>query len=161
MAFNMHKELGHGAKGELRIVKAYSDVLEHRPNIREYDIVSLPNNKTIEVKTEYRYSLQSTPNFFMERYSDDINYKPGGPWRALEDVVDLYVQYFIQNDALFVFNDLEALVEELDRQTATRKLITVPQDHGRYNTLGYPIARASLKEFYEQIKIGERKELFL
>jgi len=161
MAFNMHKELGHGEKGELRIVKAYSDILEHRPNIREYDIVSLPNNKTIEVKTEYRYSLQNTPNFFMERYSDDINYKSGGPWRAFEDSIDLYIQYFIQNDTLFVFSALKPLVKELDRLTVTRKPVTVPQDHGRYNTLGYPIARASLKDFYEQITIGERKELFL
>lgn len=161
MAFNMKQELGHGKRGELNIVEAYSDILVHSPDVSEYDIISIPNNKTIEVKTEYRYNLQNTPNFFMERYSDDVNYKLGGPWRALEDKVDLYVQYFIQDSILFIFSDLKSLVQGLDSQILGRRFVIIPQDHGRYNTLGIPIARSSLSSFYEQIKLGERKELFL
>lgn len=161
MSFNMREELKHGEKGELDIVRAYPRILVHRPDIEEYDIDSIPNGLTIEVKTEYRWSLKNTPNFFMEKFSDDINYKPGGPWRALNDNIDLYIQYFIQDGVLFIFKNIKGLVEELGRQGFGRKLVPVEQDHGRYNTLGYPVSRKSLEHLYTEVSIGEREDLLV
>lgn len=151
--FEFNKQEEKGKAGERSILKAWPDKFEWFDG-DEYDLV-YNLTTSVEVKTETRWTLQNTPNFFMERYSDDIKFKSGGPWRAEEDNVDVFISYFIQNDVLFWFDDVQALVKRCEEGISEFNVKVKYINNGRYNTIGYPIRRYWFKDLYKKINIGD------
>jgi hypothetical protein len=150
--FKFDKQERKGKVGESRIIKAWPDQFEWFSG-NEYDLILKPDT-SVEVKTETDYSLQSSPNFFMERYSEDITFKPGGPWRAKEDNVDIFISYFIQNDILFWFDNVEKLVERCEEGIKKFNIRVSYVKNRGYHTIGYPIRRYWFEDLYEEIEIG-------
>lgn len=150
--FQFNRQEKKGKVGESRILKAWPEQFEWFDG-NEYDLIFKPD-KSVEVKTETNYSLESTPNFFMEKYSDDIKFKLGGPWRAEKDNIDVFISYFIQNGILFWFDDMEKLVECCEEGIKEFKIREVYVKNRGYNTIGYPIRRYWFKDLYKEIEIG-------
>lgn len=96
---------------------------------------------TVEVKTD-SYDMDKTVNFFIERWSDIANQKPGGPWQSLEHGAKYFVYWFPKNGTAFVFETLE-LVTYLNTVLADYQSITIP--NRAWVTVGYKIPRETLK----------------
>jgi hypothetical protein len=146
-----------GDKGENLLEKYYGDYVK-RLDGRENDFVILNDNRLLEQKSD-QYRLATTPNFFMERYSNDKWYPPGGPWQALEKGSNVYLYYFMNDKTFFWFDSVTVLVETLEVLTRGHRLVEVynrPKD-GRppYNTLGFLVKREQLKDLYKTFKLGE------
>jgi hypothetical protein len=116
--------------------------------------VYIPKNGKVEVKTEYNLTLKSTPNFFMEKFGDDIKFKLGGPFRAQQDNVDIFISFFIQDATLFWFDDVDVLVDRCEKGIIEFNIQPKYIKNKGYNTIGYPIPRYWFKDLYKQIKLG-------
>lgn len=135
--FTFEEQLKVGNKGEKIFTSLYKDI-EKADGIK-YDFIL--NSKTIELKTD-TYSMDKTPNFFMEHISDIKSGKLGGPWRALNDNVDYFVYMFINEKMCFWFEP-KPLVDFLDEhiKTASYKVI---RNRG-WTSHGYAVKRDILK----------------
>ena len=119
MCFTFTQQLKTGNKGEKLLKDAFPFHLEKSKDLK-YDFYCPDTNQTIELKTD-TYRLAKTENFFMERLSDIDSRKPGGPWRALQDNVDVFIYMFINDNTYYQFNDIPALVERLNLITRTMR----------------------------------------
>ena len=151
--FEFNKQERRGKLGETLIIKAWPGLFEWSSDSR-YDLIYLPENKKVEVKTEYKWTLENTPNFFMEEFSDDIKFKLGGPFRAQQDNIDIFISFFINNLVLFWFDDVDALVERCKEGIFKFKLQPKYIKNRGYNTIGYPIRRYWFENLYKQIELG-------
>lgn len=144
-----------GDLGEMALARAYPKQLKRLDGI-ENDF-KIKNSGFLELKTD-TYDMARTPNFFMERYSDDHNFKNGGPWYALEKGSNVFLYYFTKNKKLFWFDDVKALVELLEQLTRNVMPIKIP-NKGRYvssyNTLGYKVPRQMLTNLYKEFELGD------
>jgi len=157
------KSMTLGERGEQLFGERYTGQVEWAGG-REYDfnIMLLANGKT-ELKTD-DYLMTDTPNFFIEKFSNDMNKKPGGPYSAYLNGVDYFIYMFINDRKLFVFRDLLSLVADVDHYAHTNGLTLTPVKNevwsGKYyNTLGYKIPRVALKHLYKEINLGDRLPL--
>jgi hypothetical protein len=98
----------------------------------------------IEIKTE-QYELDEgidsrqgrrSPNFAIERYSNEATKKPGGPWRAKQDGVEWYLHLFEPCGRFFVFRteSLYAAACEIEASNSWKPFRC--QNRG-YVTFGY------------------------
>jgi hypothetical protein len=158
--FNFEKEYKHGRLGECRLVKHYCDAFDFYTKDNRFDLVCKFDNEPVEIKTETRYALDKTPNFFIEKISNDVNMKIGGPKRTMRDGGKRYAHYFLIDNVLFWFHKVDKLVERVDKleNLGGLKLIKVP--NMGYNTWGYPIRRDLFDDLYYKIRIGVDDELF-
>jgi hypothetical protein len=153
------KSLTVGEQGEQLFGNYYPGQVEWAGG-REYDftILLVPNGKT-ELKSD-DYPKSDTPNFFIERYSNDRDYKPGGPYSAYLNGVDYFIYQYLKDKKLFVFKDLLALVSNVDYYALINQLPLTPVQNkvgrGMYNTLGYKIPREALSHLYKEINLGDR-----
>jgi len=153
------KSLTVGEKGEQLFGNYYTGQVEWAGG-REYDftILLVPDGKT-ELKSD-DYPMSKTPNFFIEKFSNDKDYKPGGPYSAFLNGVDYFIYQFLNDKRLFVFKDLLSLVADVDDYVHRSGLELTPVrnevGYGMYNTLGYKIPRTALKHLYKEIRLGDR-----
>ena len=85
---------------------------------RRWDLVH-EDGRTLELKVERR-PWSETHNVFFEH---QVAGKPGGPWRALEDGVSLYVHLFHQPEPMaLVWEDVEGLVGWCDDWLKTTRV---------------------------------------
>ena len=99
--FNFKDQMRIGDIGEAEFIKIY-EKLEPKKSIKNRKIdFTLNNGKTIELKTD-SYSMEKTPNFFMEKETilPDERVILGGPWRSKDHKVDYFVYYYM-NDKVF------------------------------------------------------------
>lgn len=150
--FEFGKQNDIGQAGERLVVNNYSDIgyydEDHSTDLLHKD------GRKIELKTD-TYSMKRTPNFFMERYSNDTAYAPGGPWQALEKGSDIFIYMFVNNKKLFVFEDITALIRELEELIKTYNMQLVPIKNKGYNTLGYKIPRETLSHLFKEVTLGD------
>ena len=147
--FDFQKQLKVGAKGEELFLSLY-------PNVTKTDGIKHDfewNGKTIELKTD-TYSMEDTPNFFMEHISDvksmdSPKTKMGGPWRALEDGVDYFVYMFSKQKKCFWFRPKD-LVKFLDEHIKTLGYKVI-RNKG-WTSRGYAVAREKVSHLYLDIK---------
>ena len=138
-----------GDIGEADFVKIY-EKLKPKKSVENRQIdFTLNNGKTIELKTD-SYSMNNTPNFFMEKntVSHDDTSKSGSPWRSKEHKIDYFVYYYM-NDKVFFWFEPKSLCKFLDKYIKSNKLnpITIPNKDGKgrkYKSFGYKIPRDSL-----------------
>lgn len=100
-----------------------------------YDL--LWSGKSIELKTD-TYSMSSTENFFMEKYSNDKDYALGGPFRAAKDCVDYFCYLFINDRMIFWFEPLP-LVNFLETYIIGQKPKEIK--NVKWTTIGYTVPR--------------------
>lgn len=156
MSFNMKEQISKGNLGRMTLVSLAPYFFKFRDVAKNYELSHAVTGELIDVKTEFR-TIADTPNFFMERFSDDINFKFGGPWRTMQENIPIFVSYFVQDNVVFWFNDVPSLVAKLEEITVGRRLLKIAQDHGQYKTLGYTVKRELLDHLYEEIYIGARE----
>lgn len=133
-----------GQNGEQDVFDRYYRKLDIYEG-KEYDFTVKSTGKSLEVKTD-TYSMDKTSNFFMERYSDvnKKDTKPGGPWRAAADGVDIFLYYFVRDNTWFQFCDLPKLVERLNTLHAGSGLVYI-RNRG-WTTGGYKCAREDVMD---------------
>lgn len=143
--FDFKKQLTVGAKGEDLFLSLY-------PEVKKADGIKFDftwKNKTIELKTD-TYSMEDTPNFFMEHLSDAKNAaKLGGPWRALNDGVDYFVYLYQKQKKCFWFKPAP-LVKFLDEHIKTLGYKVI-RNKG-WSTRGYCVKREDISHLYIDIK---------
>jgi hypothetical protein len=104
--FDFNQQLGTGDIGEKDFQKYYPELLAVKSKEDLKFDFTLKNGDKVELKTD-TYGLDETPNYFMEYYSDSKNLKVGGPWRAYEDSIDLFIYYFVKDRTFFWFRTKE------------------------------------------------------
>ncbi len=158
--FKFKPKLEEGSFGEQKIIKAWPNNFIRYTDGREHDLIVLPRNSSVEVKTETYWTLDSSSNFFMERFSKDTTFDSGGPWRAYEDSVEIFISFFIQNGVLFWFEDLEKLIYKIEDYVKkyNKRPSSIP--NFGYNTIGWAIPRHYLEDCYVRLELGQRTNLF-
>ena len=139
--FDFKKQLKVGARGEELFLSLYPQIT--KADGIKYDFTM--GDKTIELKTD-TYSMDKTPNMFMEHLSDTKNTeKVGGPWRALNDGVTYFAYMYIEQKQVFWFHPKE-LVDFMNEyiKQASYKVI---RNKG-WTSIGYAVPREKLKHLF-------------
>ncbi len=145
--FDFKAQLEFGDRGEELFIENYPKdrgTLEIYPG-REYDFTR-SDGKKVELKTD-SYNIHKTENFFFERYSD-INKqdKPGGPWRAYEDQVDIFYYMFVRHNICFEFNISKEFIDAINKYTEKKGLVYI-KNKG-WITGGYKVPRKIVEQYY-------------
>ena len=135
------KDLLRGDKGEAVIEKRY--LCKKSKDLR-YDLISA-KGKTWEVKTDY-YDMKKTPNFFIEKISNEEKNTLGGPWRAHKDGVEIFSYLYFKNRKHYIW-EVDTLVEQLEKLVEGKEMTSVKNEYNGqlYYTLGYKIPRKLLE----------------
>lgn len=151
--YEFSKSVVLGDVGENRLLEEYPYLIKE--STEGHDIID-PRiiRVTIEVKTDF-FDMARTPNFFMERYSDDKTFKLGGPWRADAYNTDVLLYQFLGNKKIFWFDDIPTLVDFLDDYINTKRLQLMRVKNKRYYTLGFKIPRYAVKHLYTELNFGD------
>lgn len=130
--------LAKGAKGEHALLKLWPDL--EKLDGRRSDFKLKSTGETLELKTD-SYDMRVTPNFFIERWSDEAKKKPGGPWQASSHSSKYWVYYFPCNNTLFIF-DTEELSKALEPIIENLTPVSIPNKS--WVTIGYRVPREML-----------------
>ena len=153
MCYTFSQQLKVGDRGEALLKQVFPFELQKSKDLK-YDFYCPDTEQTVELKTD-TYSMLKTPNFFMERFSDLSRDKPGGPWRANQDNVDIFIYMFINDNTYYQFNDIPALVERLDSITSRLRMTQVRNTS--WTTGGYRVNRDLLADLATIHTITETK----
>ena len=137
------KDINRGIIGEKILAKTFNWHIppanpETKLPERRFDLVYPPH--TIEIKTDF-YDMEKTPNFFMEKVSDEDFGSLGGPWRAADDNVDWFVYFFIKNARVFCWKTAN-LVSCLN--AVTKNMEPSKVENKNYTTKGFKVKRSTL-----------------
>jgi hypothetical protein len=150
--FSFQKQLQVGSLGEDLLIRYY-----HMPIIksqdRKYDFLCVHTGHKIELKTD-SYDITRTPFFFFERYSNSQKETPGGPWRAVQDRVPIFVYMFVKNNRYFVFKDMKKLLKKIDRDADKGIIQPVLIRNKGWVTSGFKIDRMSIKEYWTEYEFN-------
>lgn len=146
MSFNT--SLKFGEIGEAIFHQAHELTIGKHPG-RDGDFFELATGEKVELKTDY-WSMDDTPNFFFERFSDYGKQSPGGPWQAIGHGCTHFVYFYLKNLTVFRF-DTATLVAALEPLLPTLK--PFPIRNKTYTTVGYRVPRELLKDIYIEEKL--------
>ena len=135
--WDMATQLAIGAAGEELFLKFNPDLI--RLDGKKGDFMGFSKRK-IELKTESR-TTKETDNFFVERYRNDVNMTPGGPWQADEHGV-YYIVYMFGDGIVYWFRVAD-LVEWLDAHEKDYKKHRIPNKG--WAAIGWLVPRASVE----------------
>lgn len=145
-AWDFKDQLVVGDRGQELFIQYYHEPLViYPPHKADFQVVS--SSKLLELKTD-TYNIEKTPYFFMERWSDVHQEKPGGPWQSKKNKVDLFCYMFVRHNIYFEFTSIPALCKELDGLTAKMGLVYI-KNKG-WVTAGYKVPRDALKHLYKE-----------
>lgn len=145
-------QLKTGAEGE-NFFQTYFKA-EKSP-IYAYDFIL--DGQSIELKTD----TYNSPNMFMEFWSDCARKKIGGPFRAAQDNVDLFVYFFPKKQKMYFFNSTELAkhLEENLESYSSRTIQNKSKDGKRsWETLGYLVPIDSIEHLTTKIETLTKKE---
>jgi hypothetical protein len=140
--FDFDEQLNVGNDGESVFAKHYARLKPVKSTDRKIDFI-LGDGRSVELKTD-TYDMEKTPNFFMEIFGDIDAEKIGGPWRAMQDGVDLFVYFFPKNKTFFWFKTV-ALCRKLDELVAQQNLTPKEIRNKGWSARGYVVPRNLLK----------------
>jgi hypothetical protein len=107
------------------------------------------NGEKWELKTDL-WSMEKTPNFFIERYSDMARKTPGGPYQALVHGCRYFCYFYIASLTYFKF-DCAELVATLDE--VLPKLTPTEVQNKGYTTMGYRVPRDLLTHLAKPVTL--------
>ncbi len=134
MSFNFKTQLRSGQLGELLYSAAHPEYT--RTDGMTCDFYT-DAGKSIELKSDF-YSVESTPNFFFERWSVHEKQKPGGPWQALGHGINEFAYFYVPSLVVYTFPVAE-LVTRLE--TLIPNIAPFPIKNQGFTTVGYRVAR--------------------
>lgn len=113
---DFQKDLSRGQRGEALFHKFYPELT--RLDGRGADFICPSTGNTYEVKTDF----YTSPNFFIERWSDTERQKKGGPWQSAEKGVSHYAFLFPNLGLLYIFltSDLIGQIESVKEKRTVR-----------------------------------------
>jgi len=154
--FSFQKQLSTGQLGEELLLKHY-----HMPVIlsddRKYDLRCVHTGHKIELKTD-TYDALHTPFFFFERWSDVQKEKPGGPWRAKQDRIPIFVYLFLKNNRYFVFKDVAKMLKKIERLVDKGTIKPVLIANRGWITSGFKVDRELVKAFWTEYEFNPATE---
>jgi hypothetical protein len=139
--FDWQDQLEVGDVGETDFLRYYKKLAPKKSKDLTVDFW-LKGGLSVELKTD-TYDMAKTSNFFMELYGNEQK-KLGGPWRAKQDCVNLFVYYFKHNKTFFWFDPL-TLTEVVDKIIQSKKLSPVKIVNDGWAAEGYKIARTDVQ----------------
>lgn len=140
--------LSRGQVGEILYMNAHNGKLEQLDGFKS-DFKVIETGELVELKTDY-YSMEKTPNFFFERFSDVDKKKPGGPHQAILNGSSLFVYFYVKDLVFFEFNT-EKLIKVLDELIPSLRPTDVKNTS--YVTRGYLVPRAKIIDIAVERKI--------
>lgn len=140
---NFAVDLKRGQAGEELLLKHWPGLV--RLDGRKADFRT-EEGKLLELKTD-SYDMNKTANFFIERWSDVDQLKPGSVWQSSGHGVDLFVYMFPANKTYFIFK-VDSLLAELEPIIKDLEPVHVP--NRSWTTVGYKVPRAKLAHLAEQ-----------
>ena len=102
------------------------------------DFRRLSDGALVELKTD-TYNLEHTKNCFFERWGNQEERKPGGPWRARKDRVKVFAYMFVRHNVWLEW-DTKELCKRLDKLTKDMKLVYIKSSHWVVAGYKVPIA---------------------
>lgn len=136
--FDFQKQLSIGKKGEELFLKRYPDLTP--TDGRKGDFIGY-SKRVIELKTD-SYDMNKTPNFFMERWSNIENEKPGGVWQSAGHGAYYYCYLFEKHGVIYWF-EVKALLEHLEANEKLYKKMRI--NNKGWLTEGWLVPRATLE----------------
>ncbi len=146
--FDFKTQLKVGDSGELLVLNKYPLIL-YRLNANFADYID-EEGRIYELKTD-TYPL-STGNFFIERWSDTEREKPGGPWQALANQVDIWLYLYLYDKVLYQVDDVPAFVAYLEAEILPSLKPIRVYNRGYYGT-GYKVNRESVRRFVKELRL--------
>lgn len=142
-----------GTRGEELFLEYYhSPIVVYPKHAADFQLVN--TGQLLELKSD-TYNMDKTPNFFIERWSDIENKKPGSIWQSHKKGVEIFCYMFVRHNTYFEFRDLPALIERLDSITKDMYLHHI-KNRG-WITGGYRVPRELLKDLYTQYTFEVQK----
>lgn len=136
--FSFRPQKSIGDTGEQHIQSTYQNITKTDGRISDCILTNADGStSTIELKTD-TYSMNDTPNLFMEYMGNTDKGTLGGPWRAAKDKVDYFVYYYLKDTTFFWYKSQE-LAAFLDGWIKGKKPKTIRNKS--YDTVGYTVPR--------------------
>jgi hypothetical protein len=151
MSFNFKTSLKHGALGELIFYEAHCGEMKKEDG-RARDFTYTLTGDGVELKTDL-WSMEKTPNFFFERYSDKQKQSPGGPWQAQANGNKWFVYFYVSNMTYFRFETSE-LVECLNK--VIPDIDPTDVKNSSWTTEGYRVPRDRVSHIAEEFRLKTR-----
>jgi hypothetical protein len=148
-----------GDKGEALLLSTYPTVLGNAGG-RVNDFYLLKDKKyQLEGKSDF-YWMDTTDNYFWERFSSDYDYKDGGPWKAKANGASAFLYFFYNNKKIFVFKDIDKLLRRITKclvkyQIDLRPVRNSRWDGSYYHTLGWPVPRHLFTDLCTEVNLGD------
>lgn len=175
MAFSLEEQLQKKERDLARFIGVYSQRGLILPSTdSKFDAVIVPQNMNAVIKSHDFVAGQYintkcrpkiTPNYYFERIGNTTIGDKGGPWLALEDGADVYIDMFLPSGDWFYCTKIGELVSRLDSYIKYNKIKTTVQttNHGnrRWYTLGHPVRRDWFADLYTHVKLGDMCSLFI
>lgn len=155
--FSWKTQLDFGKQAEREFLQHYHEPLILSPNLR-YDFTVISTGERLELKTD-DWQMDSTPNYFFERYSSVHEKTPGGPWRARRHGIGRFVYYFIRDGVYFEFTDVKTLCARVDKYVKSKKMGLIYVKNPAWITGGYKIPRAVVSDLAVERRIDRLKVL--
>lgn len=151
MTFNFNKQKAIGKRIEQFLSEYAAEELEWLKGrgcdfITKVPIPKLKRPTSIEVKNDESTTAKKyfdegkSPNFFIERYSNEEKKTDGGPWQATTKGADIFIYVYGFKQVAYIFNTKQLI--EIVEKLPTKKSHSV-RNPG-YNTLGYIIPHDQL-----------------
>lgn len=145
--FKFKEMLAYGQEQERKFIKIYKTHKLALSEDRRWDYLT-PRGLKVELKSD-TYDYTKTDNFFMEKYSDMAKKSPGGPWRAAEDGVDIWIYWFPKNKVYYEFRNLDELIKVLNEMT--EKMYVIGIKNQAWITGGFKVPRDMLHKYYRRV----------
>jgi hypothetical protein len=137
--FGFKNQLKVGNKGENYFIKCYHKLNPRKSSSKEIDII-IEDNKKVELKSD-SYSMDKTPNFFLEKIGNNVSGKLGGAHRAVADGIDWFVYLYMNDKTFFWFKpeDLKNFIDS-NKQLEEKRVL-----NKSYHSIGVLIPRELVK----------------
>lgn len=151
--FEWKTQFNKGKQGEADFIHLYRGGALQPSEIRAYDYDRREDGARIELKAD-QYPIESTPNFFIERWSVFEQQKPGSLWQSVSKA-DVFIYWFAKSGVYFEFENIQAAITQVEALIIEHNLQPVYVQNRGYRGMGYRVKRVLLKEYYKEIRCDE------
>lgn len=144
-AWDFKEQLKVGSRGEELFLEKYPRKLKVHPG-KDGDFIVQATGDKIELKTD-TYNINKSENFFIERWSDYYEEKPGSLWQARDHGCTIFCYYFVRHNLWYEFRDIPALINRIEELTEGKGFIMIKNKC--WITAGWKVRRDDLVDLGE------------